>query len=106
MIPMRTVYRQLTTSGTLTFDSTDSDGRKKGFYVVTANGTLWFPPLGYRSGTTGGTFSSGSIGEYWCSESNYTDGYALVLNSSGATPSMQVEANSRAHAFGVRPMLE
>lgn len=103
MMPMRTVYRELITDGTLTFESTG----KAGFFISTATGTLWFPPLGYRSGATGNTTSSGTLGEYWCCEStNTSEAAALVLNLSGTIPSMNIQQESRSHAFGVRPMLE
>lgn len=105
MVPMRTVYRELVTDGTVSFDNSGTG--KTGFYIATATGTLWFPPLGYRSGATGNTTSSGTLGEYWCCEStNTSEASALVLNYSGSAPTMNVLQESRAHAFGVRPMLE
>ncbi len=103
MLPMRTVYRQLITDGTLSYESTG----KSGFYITLSDGKLWFPPLGYRSGTTGTTTSSGTVGEYWCSEAVGTaDGAALVLNDVSSTTSMNVEQEPRGHGFGIRPMLE
>lgn len=107
MMPMRTVYRQLITDGSLSFQSIGSSSDKAGFYISQSGSQLWFPPLGYRSGTTGITTSSGTLGEYWCCESvNTADGAALVLNAAGSTPTMNIEQESRAHGFGVRPMLE
>lgn len=106
MMPMRTVFRELISEGTLTFNSAGTSGSKAGFYITLSNGQLWLAPLGYRSGSTGITTSSGTLGEYWCSEAvGSTDGAALVLSASGA-PTMNIEQESRTHAFGVRPMLE
>lgn len=106
MIPMRTVFRELITDGTLTFLSTASGSNKMGFYITTSAGQLWFPPLGYRSGSTGTTTSPGKLGEYWCSEAmGSTESAALVLNNS-TTATMNIEQESRTQAFGVRPMLE
>lgn len=102
MMPMRTVYRELTTGGTLTYENAG----KAGFHIATAAGDLWFPPLGYRSGSSGITTQSGSLGEYWCSEASTSEAWALVLNASSTTPTMNIIQEPRSHAFGVRPMLE
>lgn len=107
MMPMRTVYRELVTEGSITFDGAGTSGGKSGFYITLFDGQLWFPPLGYRSGSSGITTNSGTLGEYWCSEAvGSTDGAALVLSGSGSAATMNIEQESRTHAFGVRPMLE
>ncbi len=104
MMPMRTVYREITT-GTISYNDGTSSV-KEGYYIVMPDGTLWFPALGYRSGATGTTTSSGTIGEYWCSEAvGSSDGAALVLNGA-SNPKMTIEQEPRSHGFGVRPMLE
>lgn len=106
MMPMRTVFRELVTDGSLTY-STGTASTNEGYYIATSGGTLWFPALGYRSGSTGTTTSSGTVGEYWCCEALSTiESAALVLNDVSDTPSMNILQESRAHGFGVRPMLE
>ncbi|MDE6654976.1 MAG: fimbrillin family protein [Muribaculaceae bacterium] len=107
MMPSRNVMRGLISESTLSFSSSASGSEKAGFYLDLSGDKLWFAPLGYRSGATGNTTSSGSVGEYWCCESVSTsEAAALVMSSSGSVPSANVMQEARSHGFGVRPMVE
>lgn len=106
MIPIRNIYHEIVLNGTLTFGN--SSAGRTGFIISTADGTLWFPPLGYRSGNSGNTTNSGSMGEYWSSESNTTgiEAWALVLEGNNSTPNMDHPTDPRGYGLGVCPMLE
>lgn len=107
MMPTRTLYRELTQSGTLDIQASNTDSRKAGFYFTVSDGEVYFPMFGYREGTTGGIANAGTVGEYWSSYPvNRSEGGALVLRALDATTPATTEQEPRAHGFGVRPMLE
>lgn len=107
MMPSRNLFRQIATTGTITYQNGSTSGMKEGFYITLGDATVWYQALGYRSGATGTTTSKNTVGEYWCCESvNTSEGAALVLSYMAGSSTMGVLQEPRGHAFGVRPMME
>lgn len=82
-----------------------------GFSVVpTAGPNLFFPALGYRSGSSGAETvtdaSGGELAAVWASHANTHEGSALILTNSTGSISHLLRTDPRLEAFAVRSIRE
>lgn len=89
----------------------DSSTEPAGFYVtVKSTGeVLYFPSLGYRTGTTAATASSGNYADYWLSHAIATlktGGIVQFYTSTGSGPTAQQTTDPLFHGMSIRGVKE